>query len=559
MNKQCTKCQSEFQITESDQKFYDQINVPSPTLCADCRFQRRLVWRNERNLYKRKCDFSGEEIISVFAPEKDFVVYKSEHWYGGNWDAKDYGRDYDFSRPFFEQFAELLKVVPQVARSVTANENCDYINQAGWCKDCYLVFEADYNRDCMYSSHIRKCNDCVDVIASIGNTLCYECIDCNGCYNLRFSQDSQNCSDSWFLKNCIGVKNSFGSVNLRNKEYYFLNQPCTKEEYFQKLAQVDLSTYEGLQNMRKQFQEHVLKFPQKASRGTQNEDSTGNYLYNTQRVKNSNSVSNSQDCKNLYYCHNMKNCHDITIFGADKGAELCYEGHEIGEGVTKVLFSDQIWSGCHDISYSKLCVNGSNNLFGCVGMQKSSYCILNKQYTKEEYEELVPKIIEHMKSTGEYGEFFPAWVSPFSYNETNANDIYKLDKGEAVAQGFKWRNKDERTFNPPTCPTPKTIQETSDSIVNEILKCIDCNKNYKIIQQELKFYRKQSLPIPNKCHDCRHQDRWNLRNLPRLFKRSCQKCNIEIQTSYPPQSAESPDQSGGEIVYCEKCYLGALN
>jgi hypothetical protein len=26
------------------------------------------------------------------------------------------------------------------------------------------------------------------------------------------------------------------------------------------------------------------------------------------------------------------------------------------------------------------------------------YCILNKQYTKEEYEILVPKIIEHMKT-----------------------------------------------------------------------------------------------------------------------------------------------------------------
>jgi len=30
------------------------------------------------------------------------------------------------------------------------------------------------------------------------------------------------------------------------------------------------------------------------------------------------------------------------------------------------------------------------------------YCILNKQYSKEEYEELVPKIIEHMQKTGEW-------------------------------------------------------------------------------------------------------------------------------------------------------------
>ncbi|MBU0627024.1 hypothetical protein KKG31_00015 [Patescibacteria group bacterium] len=32
--------------------------IPAPTLCPDCRQQRRISFRNERSLYKRKCDLT---------------------------------------------------------------------------------------------------------------------------------------------------------------------------------------------------------------------------------------------------------------------------------------------------------------------------------------------------------------------------------------------------------------------------------------------------------------------------------------------------------------------
>jgi hypothetical protein len=58
---------------------------------------------------------------------------------------------------------------------------------------------------------------------------------------------------------------------------------------------------------------------------------------------------------------------------------------------------------------------------------------LNKQYTKEEYNILVPKIIEHMISTGERGEFFPPKYAPFGYNESLANEYFPLRQTEALA------------------------------------------------------------------------------------------------------------------------------
>jgi hypothetical protein len=62
------------------------------------------------------------------------------------------------------------------------------------------------------------------------------------------------------------------------------------------------------------------------------------------------------------------------------------------------------------------------------------YCILNKQYSKEEYEALVPKIIEHMRTTGERGEFFDPSLSAFGYNETAAQDYFSLSRDAALAR-----------------------------------------------------------------------------------------------------------------------------
>ncbi len=102
--KNCQNCENEFLIDEQDQAFYKKIDVPQPTLCPKCRYQRRLIHRNELNLYRRTCDATGESIISIYRPGVVFPVYKQAAWWADGWDAMEYGRDYDFSRPFLNNF-----------------------------------------------------------------------------------------------------------------------------------------------------------------------------------------------------------------------------------------------------------------------------------------------------------------------------------------------------------------------------------------------------------------------------------------------------------------------
>jgi hypothetical protein len=86
--------------------------LPSTDICPTCSVRRRLAFRNERNIYKRKCDATGKNIVSMFSPDKPYKVYEQSEWWSDKWEPKDYAREYDFSRNFFEQFDELLKAVP---------------------------------------------------------------------------------------------------------------------------------------------------------------------------------------------------------------------------------------------------------------------------------------------------------------------------------------------------------------------------------------------------------------------------------------------------------------
>ena len=155
-----------------------------------------------------------------------------------------------------------------------------------------------------------------------------------------------------------------------------------------------------------------------------------------------------------------------------------------------------------------------------------------------------------MRATGEYGEFFPAALSPFGYNETKAMDHYELTREEALAKGFKWKDEDPRSYQPQTAVLADDIAAVPDSITNEILACSECRKNFKIIPQELKLYRELGVPVPKKCFGCRHKERKSLQNPRKLWNRECAQCKAAIVTTYGPEKKER--------VFCEKCYLAAI-
>ncbi|MBP7805289.1 MAG: hypothetical protein KA052_03680, partial [Candidatus Pacebacteria bacterium] len=256
-------------------------------------------------------------------------------------------------------------------------------------------------------------------------------------------------------------------------------------------------------------------------------------------------AANSYDCVQLFM-----------------GVENAYECVTCGEGSYNLKYCFNCWSESRDLEYCAYGI-GSSNCFGCVGISKKNFCILNKQYSKEEYFELRDKIIKHMDelpyhdSLGRvytYGEFFPAEFSPLAYNESLAQDYMPLDSKEAKDKGFLWREPNIREFQTTTngADLPDLIGDVQESITKEIIACIDCRRAYRIVPIEFQFYKKVLLPLPRKCHNCRFLDRFKFINPPKLWHRSCMNegCQNEFETSY------SPDRP--EIVYCESCYQQAV-
>ena len=134
-----------------------------------------------------------------------------------------------------------------------------------------------------------------------------------------------------------------------------------------------------------------------------------------------------------------------------------------------------------------------------------------------------------------------------------------MTKEEVLAKGWQWEENMPGTFGKETISSasiPDKIEDVPDSYLGEIFACIDCSKNYNITKNELLFYRKESLPFPRKCPNCRYKRRFDLRPARKLWHRACMcdknhishkgKCEVEFETCYATERKEK--------VYCESCY-----
>jgi len=510
----------------------------------------------------------------------------------------EYKKNYDFSKSFFLQYKEFLAQIPHSGLQVmyTTMTGSDYCNLSSYLKNCYLLFNSDYSEDCAYATYLERSKTSFDMYMGDGCELCYEGVGLQQCHRALFSSDCYNCMEVYFSKNLKGCSRCFGCVNLRNKRYHIFNQPYTKEDYFKEIGKLDPGSYKALSALHEKTRTLALRFPKRFTEGIQNVNVSGDYIFNSKNTSQSYEVVGVEDSK---FCHflflaSTRDSYDFTMWGGN--ATRMYECMGAGGGMNSVKFCFNCWASVTDTEYSWLLLTQNSNLFACIGLCNKQYCILNKQYTKEEYEELVPRIIQHMNEMPyidvkgrvyRYGEFFPPELSPFCYNETIAQEYFPLIKEQAIAQGYRWKDPEQRNYEitMKTEDIPDHIKDIPDSITNEIIQCVHtalstdnrqlttvCNEQcataFKIIPQELQFYRRMNLPLPRLCPNCRHYGRLKQRNPLKLWERQCQ-CGgktssnaIYANTTQHPhnsspclnvfQTSYAPDRP--EVVYCEQCY-----
>jgi hypothetical protein len=575
--RQCQNCKASFAIEPDDFTFYAKMSVPPPTWCPDCRAMRRLNFWNEHTPFIRKDSRTGKEIFSTYSNAAPIQVYDRDYWWSDAWDPLSYAREYDFSKPFFAQFHELMLAVPWPSKSVRDMVNSDYSNQASSLKNCYLCFNGGYSEDCMYGDAYNH------MTSSAEFYVCKQCDQCFGlyqsskCYRTFFSEGCTGCQNVWLSVDCSDCSDCFGCVSLRHKQYYIFNKPNTKEEYEKRISEFNLGSYSSLAELESQLEKFVLQFPHKYIHSLGCTNVSGDYIYWSKNARDCYEVGQTEDSRYSQCCFDgVKDCADYSNWG--QAVESLYEAVSCGDNCQMLKFCFDCWPACRELEYCMNC-HSCSNLFACVGLQKKQYCIFNQQYTKEEYDTLVPKIRKHMDempyvdSKGReyrYGELFPAEMSPTAYNESKAQDYYPLTKEQALARGFLWFDIERREFQATIRAEdlPDHIADAKDSIVNEKIGCGSCGRAYRIIVPELALHRRFGIPLPRLCFVCRYNKLVRHRNPLKLHQRTCQcagaisedgvyqnttahlhgegKCQNEFETSYAPDRKD--------IVYCEDCY-----
>jgi hypothetical protein len=484
----------------------------------------------------------------MYPSQTSFPVYSTASWWSDRWDARTYGRAVDLSRSFIEQLHELYVQVPRLQNVGSADMkamNSEYVNYAGWNKACYLIFDSDYNEDCCYSNVIKHSKNCTDCSYVSHSQLCYESIDCTTCYELAHCQRCSNCSTSSYLLDCTGCRNCAFCCNLVNKQYCLWNEQRTKEDYERELARLR-SLAPG--DLAEKFAAFTLRCPRKYCSILQAEDCSGDYITNAQRSHHCFNVGEVQDCTYCDSLYRAKDCMDVSSFG--EGIEQVSNSGTIGHGGFAIHCCYDCVTNCSNLLYCLQC-HQSKNCFACVGFRSGEYCILNKQYSREEYERIAPTIIERMRKDGEWGEYFPVRMSPFAYNDTVAQEYFPLTREEVEERQWIWREQEDELPKVDRIiaanQLPPSIDEIPDDILNWAVSCAVTGRPFRITRQELAVYRQLKLPIPRLHPDERHRRRIALRNPRKLWQRKCANCEATITSSYSPERPEK--------ILCEACYL----
>jgi hypothetical protein len=179
-----------------------------------------------------------------------------------------------------------------------------------------------------------------------------------------------------------------------------------------------------------------------------------------------------------------------------------------------------------------------------------------------------------------FGEFFPTELSASPYNITAAYEHFPLTREEVLQEGYAWEGHKEKEYavTKSWSELPQSIAKVDDGILDDIISCEtqdqyqdqnilkerNCAKAFRIVPEELSFYKKMGIPLPTKCFNCRHFDRLKRRNPLKLWRRQCMcdykvhhngaahvhhsegRCPNQFETSYSPERKE--------IIYCTACY-----
>ncbi len=543
-------CEGKFKIEEEDISFLKMLRVPAPNYCPTCRRMRRFVHMNQSRFFKRLCNAPGhsEKMISILPEECPFPVYNYEYFTGDEFDPFAFGIKYDENKNIMESLLKLRKnfPMPSFLNRDSSSINSEYSNGGRNNKNTYYGFACFNSENSWYTGLLKNSRDIMDSRIIEESDHLYGGLLSDHIYKSSYIYFSNDCIDSMFLFDCRNCDSCFGCVNLRGAKYQIFNQQLSKEDYKKFLESISPLKRSVLREYEEKFWNLVKTLPMNASRNVAVENVQGVMLRNTRNVYDVIDADNSEHIRHVDVVLSHQDSMDILFSGGK--SSLLYGTTNIGSHSSNAKFS----VSSKFVTNSDFVFNSKNldNCFMCFGLQNKSYCILNIQYSPEEYFVLVDKIKSKMLQDDEYGDGVGMEFSAQAYNFSMGQTSFPLTDEQIIKLGGYVAQESETNVGNTKIlsidEVPETIDEVGDDIINMAIECEVTGRPFRIIASELAFYRKMKLPLPT-IHPAVRLDRLvKLAPAGNKYKVFCAKCHKSIESMFNPENKY--------ILYCEDCF-----
>ncbi len=450
-----------------------------------------VVFYKYNNLISKFPPWERVQVISIdaFNSSRDRLIEKSNN--------------YNLDESFLKNFQNLFQNIQLPALfHYWITSNCDFSEVAFASQNCYLSNIIIKDCENIFYSFMTRMN-CHNIYNSFytenNSTNIYNCRGTINSYKIFYSSFIKDSTNIYFSSNLTWCQECLFCDDLQNVKYYIRNKALKKEEYVEEKRKI-LSEKSNF--------EWWYEKQNKTGKSYNNTNVSWNYILESENVENG------------YYTTNTKNSRNILFAGSPAWCENFYDAWPAGgnwwtdfyavagawDWSQNLYCCAQIWSSSN--MFYCYYMEGCSYCLGCIGLTNKSYCILNKQYSKADWEIVSSQIFESMEQDWTLWEFFPWEINPYYLNDTVAGILWDFSKQEAQKKGYMWRDEEIKVDIPEWVEIIK-VSELDDfewfntswewKINPEILEKVIVDKSgnyYKIVQMEYDFLIKHWLPLP---------------------------------------------------------------
>ena len=538
--------------------WYRHFNVPPSKYSPQTRMKLLYGYVAIFDVWYNRHALTGKPTISNVHPATGIRVLPDQEWFGTDFTEK--GMDMDLSQPFFHQYYTLSRAVPRAAGNhyVLPVRSTAFISFGD--EDSHFVL-ASQSKRCTSCVNAYDAEDSAEVARMRTGNLCCNVIHSDRLHHCSFVRESFDCMDSSFLFDCRNCSFCFGATNKRNRKYLWWNEQLSKEEWERRRAGVDLASWE----VRKEYEEffRVLVtnavWPENFNLGGKN--AFGEYLHDCHDIRDAYYVESagSYNLDHVAYGVGETPSHDVYGGFAIMGSSDCYQCLGM-DNSSQIKFALSVNANGFNCEYCDSCFN-CEHCFGCVGLRHKKFCILNKQYTEEEYWKTLDELKCIMLDRGEYGDLPPAKFSTQVCETSGLGVVYGAGKEECQLFGAAdIRPSDEGAEGPEIDPSLiRPISEIPDRIVPEDIETVSkktwwdehMGRRFAYLKPELELYQRLNIAPPRARPTRRIVDLYQQMNMPIFEERACASCGKGVAVA---KNAAYPSRK----IYCKSCYLQYL-